>query len=315
MRWIVRSSLRFRFLVIAAAAALIAVGVTQLSNEKVDVFPEFAPVTVEVQTACLRLSASELESLVTVPLEDGLNGVPKRDVIRSDSVPQLSSVKLLFKPGTNEIDARQLVQERLQQITPSLPTWAAPPLLMPMVSATSRTMHIGLTSRQMSLMDLSMSAYWKVRARIMRVPGVANVAIWGERLKQLQVQVDPSRMRSKRVSLDRVMDMTDSALDSGLLKFSDNFNIGTGGFVENRDRRMMVRNEMPVVTAGDLATVPLARRLRKTLRLGEGCRILYARRGLIGDAVINGGPGLLLVVEKYPGANTFGVTRGPAKPL
>src|SRR3954454_25266532 len=315
MRWIVRSSLRFRFLVIAAAAALIAVGLTQLQNGKVDVFPEFAPVTVEVQTACLGLSASEVESLVTVPLEDGLNGVPRVDVVRSNSVPQLSSVKLLFKPGTNEYDARQLVQERLQQITPSLPTWAAPPLMMPMVSATSRIMHIGLSSKQMSLMDLSMSAYWKVRARIMRVPGGANVATWGERLKQLQVQVDPKRLQSKRVSLERVMDVTDSALDSGLLKFSDNFNIGTGGFVENRDRRMMVRNEMPVVTAGDLARVPLARRGGRTLHLGDVGRVLYAPQPLIGDAVVNGGPGLLLVVEKYPRANTLDVTRGVDKAL
>src|SRR4051812_7927973 len=315
MRWIVRSSLRFRFLVIAAAAALIAVGLTQLQNGKVDVFPEFAPVTVEVQTAALGLSASEVESLVTVPLEDGLNGVPRVDVIRSNSVPQLSSVKLLFKPGTNEYDARQLVQERLQQITPSLPTWAAPPLMMPMVSATSRIMHIGLSSKQMSAMDLSMSAYWKVRARIMRVPGVANVAIWGERLKQLQVQVDPKRLQSKQVSLDRVMEVTDSALDSGLLKFSDNFNIGTGGFIENRDRRLMVRNEMPVVTAGDLASVPLARRGGRTLRLGDVGRVLYAPQPLIGDAVVNGGPGLLLVVEKYPRANTLDVTHGVEKAL
>ena len=315
MRWIVRTSLRFRFLVIAAAAALIAVGIAQLGNGKVDVFPEFAPVTVEVQTACLGLSASEVESLVTVPLEDGLNGVPRLDVIRSNSVPQLSSVKLLFKPGTNEFEARQLVQERLQQITPTLPTWAAPPLLMPMVSATSRIMHIGLSSKQMSLMDLSLSAYWKIRARLLRVPGVANVAIWGERLKQLQVQVDPRRLRSDRVSLDRVMNVTDSALDSGLLKFSDNFNIGTGGFVENRDRRLMVRNEMPVVTARDLARVPLAHRGGRTLRLGDVGRVLYAPQPLIGEAVVNNGPGLLLVVEKYPGANTLEVTHGVDRAL
>src|SRR3954451_18115989 len=177
MRWIVRSSLRFRFLVIAAAAALIAVGVTQLSNEKVDVFPEFAPVTVEVQTACLGLSASEVESLVTVPLEYGLNGVPRVDVIRSESVPQLSSVKLLFKPGTNEYDARQLVQERLQQSPPSLPTWAAPPLMMPMVSATSRIMHIGLSSKQMS--------HGPLDERLLEGPGANHARARGRQRRDL----------------------------------------------------------------------------------------------------------------------------------
>src|SRR5438270_12368383 len=109
MRWIVSSSLRFRFLVIAAAAAMIGIGVAQLGNEKVDVFPEFAPVSVQIQTACLGLSASEVESLVTVPLENALNGTPGLQTIRSDSVPQLSAITLWFKPGTQQWAARQAV--------------------------------------------------------------------------------------------------------------------------------------------------------------------------------------------------------------
>ena len=183
MRWIVSSSLRFRFLVLGAALALIFFGGKQVSNEKVDVFPEFAPTRVEIQTACLGLSSSEVEELVSVPLEDALNGVPGVDVIRSTSVGQLSSIELLFKRGTNYVTARQLVQERLQTVAPTLPTWAAPPFMMQPVSATSRIMKVGLTSKSMSLMDMSLTAYWKIRARLLRVPGVANVAIWGERLR------------------------------------------------------------------------------------------------------------------------------------
>src|SRR5436309_4993956 len=114
MRFIVRSSLRFRYIVVAAAAALMFFGVQTLGHQKIDVFPEFAPVSVEIQTACLGLSPSEVESLTTVPLEAALAGVPGVDDISSYSEPQLSAIYLYFQPGTAVLHARQLVQERLQ---------------------------------------------------------------------------------------------------------------------------------------------------------------------------------------------------------
>ena len=112
-------------------------GITQVGRMPVDVFPEFAPPKVEIQTASLGLSAVEVEELVTVPLEQALNGVPGLDVMRSKSVPDLSDIVLLFKPGTDEIHARQLVQERLQTATPSLPSWAKPPAMIQPMSSTS----------------------------------------------------------------------------------------------------------------------------------------------------------------------------------
>jgi CzcA family heavy metal efflux pump len=299
-----------RYLVVACAGVLVFFGVKQLGHEKVDVFPEFAPTSVQIQTACLGLSASEVEELVTVPLEDALTGVRDVKDIRSESVPQLSSITLLFPPGTDPQQARQLVQERLQTATPTLPTWAAPPVMMPLVSATSRIMQIGLTSSTLSRMDLSMTAYWKVRARLLRVPGVANVAIWGEQLKQLQVQARPRRMLAENVSLDRLMSVTADALDAGLLKFSSGSLIGTGGFVETATQRLNVRQILPISSPAQLAAIPVARRSGKSLRIGDVARVVYGSQPLIGDAVINGGPGLLLVVEKFPGANTLEVTKG-----
>jgi CzcA family heavy metal efflux pump len=310
MRWIVGSSLRFRFLVVALAAAMVAFGFQELHDEKVDVFPEFAPTRVELQTACLGLSASEVEELVTVPLEDALNGVPGVDVIRSESVPQLSHITLLFKRGTDFLKARQLVQEHLNTVAPTLPTWAAPPFMMQPVSATSRIMKIGLSSRSMSLMDLSMTAYWKVRARLLRVPGVANIAIWGERLKQMQVSVDPARLSAERISLDHVMEVTSQSVDAGILQFSEGAVIGTGGFVETANQRIGARSVTPIVTPNDLAQVPLARRAGRDLRIGDVARVAFGPQPLIGDAVVNDGPGLLMVVEKLQGANTLEVTKG-----
>jgi CzcA family heavy metal efflux pump len=315
MRWIVASSLRFRFLVMGVAAAMLFFGLHELRDEKVDVFPEFAPTRVEVQTACLGLSAEEVEELVSVPLEDALNGVAGVETVRSESVAQLSNITLLFKRGTDVLKARQLVQERLQTVEPTLPTWAAPPFLMPPVSATSRIMKIGLSSDTVGLMDLSMTAYWKIRARLLRVPGVANVAIWGERLKQMQVSVDPRRLDARRVSLDRVMQATSDALDAGLLRFSNGAVIGTGGFVETPNQRLSVRHTQPIITPADLAQVPVARRAGRELRLGDVARLAYGPQPAIGDAVVNGGPGLLLVVEKFQGANTLEVTHGVEEAL
>ena len=208
LSWIVETSLRFRFLVVGFAAVLMIYGVSQVGQMPVDVFPEFAPPKVEIQTSSLGLSAAEVEELVTVPLEQALNGMPGLEVMRSRSVPDLSDIVLLFKPGTDEIFARQLVQERLQTAIPTLPSWAKPPVIIQPMSSTSRIMKIGISSKEHDLKDASMVAYWKIRARLLRVPGVANVAIWGERIKMFHVLADPLRMREHTVSLKEVMDVT-----------------------------------------------------------------------------------------------------------
>ena len=310
MRWIVGSSLRFRYIVVALAAAMMALGVVRLRDIPVDVFPEFAPPRVEIQTPCLGLTAADVESLITVPLEDALSGVPGLDDMRSKSVPQLSSIELIFKQGTDLIHARQLVQERIATVVPTLPTWASPPFMMQPVSATSRVMKIGLSSRTRSLIDMSMISYWTLRARLLRVPGVANVAIWGERLQMLQVQADPERLRSHHVSLERVMETTSDALDVGILQFSDGSVVGTGGSIETPNQRLQVRHVLPVVTPKDLSQVTIQNQDGKALRLRDVARVVEDHQPLIGDAVINDGPGLMLVVEKLPWANTLDVTRG-----
>src|SRR2546421_12545287 len=121
MRWIISSSLRFRHLVAAAAVAMMALGITVVPRMHVDVFPEFAPPRVVIQTGCLGLSTSDVEQLVTVPIEQALNGVQGLDTMRSKSVPQLSYIEMLFTPDTDLLRARQDVQERLPTITPNLP--------------------------------------------------------------------------------------------------------------------------------------------------------------------------------------------------
>src|SRR5918992_3203943 len=129
LRWIVGSSLKFRYIIAASAAALMFFGIQQLRHMPVDVFPEFAPPRVEIQTLALGLSGTEVESLVTVPLEQALNGVPELDVIRSKSVEQLSQIEMIFERGADLLTARQLVAERIAVVTPTLPTWSSPPFM------------------------------------------------------------------------------------------------------------------------------------------------------------------------------------------
>jgi CzcA family heavy metal efflux pump len=310
MRWVVGSSLKFRFLVIATAVAMMYFGGLQLRDSPVDVFPEFAPPRVEVQTMCLGLSTTEVEQLITVPLEQALNGVAGLDVMRSKSVPQLSSVTLYFKQGTDLLSARQLVQERLAIVAPTLPSWAAPPVMIQPLSSTSRVMKIGLSSDTISPIDLSMTAYWKIRAHLLRVPGVANVAIWGQRKQMLFVEVDPERLREHGVTLSQVMRATSDSLDAGLLRYSSGALIGTGGFIDTPNQRLPVRHVLPIRSPDDLAQVVVVEKDGTTLRLGDVASVVEDHQPLSGDAVINDGPGLMLIVEKLPWANTLEVTNG-----
>ncbi len=154
--WIIGASLRFRFLVLAMAAALLVFGTQQLRKMPVDVFPEFAPPKVEIQTEGPGMTSTEVEELITIPMEDQLRGVPGVEYVRSSSVVGLSQVVLLFKMGTDVMEARQRVSERLKLAIAELPQSSGMPIMLQPLSATSRVMKIGLTSKVYDMMDLSM---------------------------------------------------------------------------------------------------------------------------------------------------------------
>ena len=203
LKWLVSTSLNLRIIVISAAALMIVVGSQVVPEMPMDVFREFAPPLVEIQTEAPGLSTPEVESLVSVPIENALRGVSWLKTMRSKSVLGLSSVVLIFEQGTDLMQARQRVQERLGILAGNLPQVASPPVILPPLSATSRVMKIGLSSATLSQMEISTLARWTIRPRLMAVPGVANVAIWGQRDRQIQVLVDPDRLRSHGVSLDQ----------------------------------------------------------------------------------------------------------------
>jgi CzcA family heavy metal efflux pump len=309
MRWIVGSSLKLRYMVLAVAAAAMVLGIIRLRDAPVDVFPEFAPPYVEIQTEALGLSAAEVEQLVTVPMEELFNGVPWMQTMRSESIPGLSSIVLIFQPGTDLMRARALVQERLTQAQ-GLPTKnvSKPPVMLQPLSSTSRVMQIGLSSKNLSLIEMSVLNRWTIRPRLMGVPGVANVAVWGARQRQLQVQVDPERLGAHGVKLDQIIRTAGDALWVSPLSFLNASTPGiTGGFIDTPNQRLGVRHFLPISSPDDLAQVTVA---GAAIPLGDVATVVENHQPLIGDAVINDGQGLLLVVEKFPWANTLEVTRG-----
>ncbi|MEU0404300.1 efflux RND transporter permease subunit [Streptomyces sp. NPDC006197] len=291
------------------AAAVMALGFFQLPRAaSADVFPEFAPTRVQIQTEAPGLSAAEVEQLITVPLEqDLLNGVAWLDEITSESAPGLSSVDLVFEPGTNEQKARQAVQERLIQVG-GLPQVGKPPVMIQPLSSTSRVMMIGLSSKDASRIDMSVLARWNIKPRLLGIPGVANVVIWGERDRQLQVQVDPEQLRGRGVSLDQVIRTTGNALWVSPLTFVEASTPGTGGFIDTPSQRLAIQHVLPITKAQDLASVAVEDTADKRLRIGDVATVVEDHQPLIGDVTLSNGPGIMLVIEKYPDANTREVT-------
>ena len=295
---LVHFALAQRVLVLALAALLVMLGVRAGRDVPLDVFPEFAPPMVEIQTEAPGLSTEEVESLVTVPIETAVNGVPGLMTLRSKSVLGLSSVQILFERGSDVIRARQMVGERIAQVQPRLPLAARQPVLMPPLSSTSRAMKVGLSSTKLDQMQLSELVRWTIRPRLMAVPGVANVAVWGQRDRQLQVLVDPDRLRAAGVTLAEVR----AAAGDAVL-------VGGGGFVDTPNQRLAVQQTGTVQTAADLARAIVKQAGEAPVRIGDVARVVDGFNAPIGNAIIDDGPGIMLIVEKQPTANTLELTR------
>lgn len=298
MNWLVSTALNLRVLVLALAVLLLIVGLRVVQTAPLDVFPEFAPPLVEIQTEAPGLSTAEVESLITTPIENALNGTARLKTLRSKSVLGLSSVVLIFEPDTDLLPARQRVQERLALVAPQLPAAAHPPVILQPLSSTSRALKIGVSSKTLSQMELSALARWTIRPRLMAVPGVANVAIWGQRDRQMQVLVDPDRLRAHNLTLTEVERATRDAVA-----------VAAGGFVDTPNQRLPVAHIAAVTQPQDLARIPVAYRSGVPLPLGAVAEVVEGHPPPIGDAIINDGPGILLIVEKQPEGNTLDVTR------
>src|SRR5260370_20797786 len=205
VRWLITFSLRFPPVVLLLAGALLVAGGVALRNAQWDVFPEFAPPQIVIQTEAPGLSAEEVEELVAIPIESVLNGVSRLKTLRPSSVPGLSVVTAIFEERTSILEARQLVSERLVEARSTLPDAVAMPRMMPLTSSTRRLLMGGMTSETGPPMQLRTLAEWTFRRRLQAVPGIAHVEVFGGEVKQYHVLVTPERLRQYNITLTQVI--------------------------------------------------------------------------------------------------------------
>src|SRR5579863_196544 len=281
-------------------------GILRLSRMPADVLPETSPVTVDIQTEAPGLSAPEVEALVTTPLEKNLlEGVLDVTDVTSDSIEGLSDIELHFAPGTGLYLARQLVQERLTGAF-VLPNVSKPPVMVQPVSSTSDVMLIGLTSKRLSMIDMSVAARWVIVPKLLSLSGVSNVSTFGQADRQLQVQVDPSLLASKHVTLDQIIETVGDAQLTSPLSYLQANTPGTAGFIEDMLQRMTIQPVLPFGTPQNVAELPVAGTTR--VRLGNVATTVQGSPPLVGAGQENGAPALVLVVQKAPGANVVAVS-------
>src|SRR5260370_760434 len=296
LRAILEFSLRFRGIVIALACLAVLYGLYATEHARLGVFPEFAPPQVTIQTEGPGLSPEQVETLVTQRIENALIGTAGLESIRSSSIQGLSVVTITFSEGTEIYRARQMVGERLLEITSQMPQGVAAPIIAPLTSATSTIMAIGLTADARSAMELRTIADWTVRPRLLAVPGVAKVSIYGGGERELQIQVDPARLLGHGVSIDEVISAARASTG-----------VRVAGFVETRNQRVVIRTEGQSVTADRLGEAVLGYHDGASVRLRDVAQVLSAPAPAIGAALIQGKPRVIVRLATQFGANAVQV--------
>jgi CzcA family heavy metal efflux pump len=297
LRGLVEKSVRFRGVVIALACLVVGYGLRVARHAKLDVFPEFAPPQAVIQTEAPGLSPEEVEQLVTRPVEAALSGAGDLDSIRSQSIQGLSVVTAVFREGTDILRARQMASERLAEAASRMPKGVEPPTLAPLTSATSIVLAIGLTSKTGSAMELRDFAEWTMEPRLLGVPGVAKVAIFGGDVRQLQVQLLPDRLAALHVAIGDVVAAAQEATG-----------VRGAGFVETDAQRIVIRTQGQAVGPDDLAESIVRKDARGTVRLRDVAKVAFGAAPRLGDAQIGGKRGVELVLSSQFGANTVDVT-------
>ncbi|HKJ34644.1 MAG TPA: efflux RND transporter permease subunit, partial [Balneolales bacterium] len=304
LHWFVHQSLKFRGIIISLALMLIIYGVYTISRAHYDVFPEFAPPEVTIQTEAPGLSAKQVEKLVTRPIENAVNGIHGIRTLRSGSIQGISVIHLSFKPGSNIYQDRQLVSERLSTVMNALPNGVKAPVMTPLTSSTSMVMVIGLTSPTKSLTQLRTVADWIVRQRVLAVQGVAKISTYGGKVKELQIQPIPDKLYKYHLSLNKILSVAKKATA-----------IKGAGFIDNANQHIILHTEGQSVTPAELSKVVVAHENGENILLGQVANVKIGSEPSIGAATIMGKNGVVINISAQYGANTITVTQNLEKAL
>jgi CzcA family heavy metal efflux pump len=296
---IIGFSIAHRGMVAAAAALFLLLGLHLAAVAPVDVFPEFAPPEVSIQTEAPGLSAREVEALVTIPIEQAIHGAPGLVTLRSSSAAGIATITCIFSDATDVLHARQTIGERLAVAQRRLPAGVETPGITPTVSASSTLLDVGLTAAPgFDPLELRALADWTLRPRLLAVPGVARVTVFGGGVKQYQVLLSQESLRAFGLSLDEAVAAA-----------GESTALAAAGFVETREQSLPIRAEGRIASLDDLRASLVAFRDGVPVRLDQVAQVREGAEYKVGDATVNGAPGVILEIDKAPRANTLEVTR------
>jgi len=282
-----------------AALTLLALvlGVWGARSAPLDVFPEFVPSQVDIQTEAPGFAPEQVEELVTRPIENAVNGATGLSTLRSESIPGLSVVTITFADGVDLHVSRQGISERLSELGSTLPVGVGQPKLSPLVSSTMDLLKIGLVSDKLDAFALRDAADWIIRPRLLAVPGVAHVIVFGGDVRQIQIQPDPARLASFGLTLAEVTDAARAALA-----------LRGAGFIDLATQRVLLKSPVPKPDLNAVGQAVVAMRGSSPVRLRDLATISMSPALRSGDALIMGRPGVLLSLASQYGANTLSTT-------
>ena len=284
-------------LMVAAATLLLVYGGIVLTRAKLDVFPDFVPAQVEVQTDAPGLTAEQVEQLVTRPVEQAINGSAGVAALRSDSIAGLSVVTVSFTQGSDPFRDRQVVSEALNEVD-KMPDGVAAPKVTPLTSSTMDLLKVGFTSDRLSPMALRDLVDWTVRPRILAADGVARATVYGGQVRRIEVRVKPAALAARDMGLSDLLAAVKSAVG-----------VSGGGYIDTPQQRILIESRGDVQSAADIAAVSLPPAPGAApATIGDVAEVVDGPAQLNGDALIMGKPGVLLSISSQYGANTLDAT-------
>ena len=298
MRWLVDLCVRYAGTIATLTLVSLMLGLWAVSSAPLDVFPEFVPSTVDIQTEAPGFTSQQVEQLVTKPIENAVNGAPGLTSIRSESIPGLSVITIQFADKIDLYNARQGISERLSELGSALPLGVDTPRLSPLTSSTMDLLKIGLVSDRLSPFELRDQAEWVLKPALLAVPGVAHVLIFGGAVREIHIQPDLRRMTSYGFTLTELADAARAALA-----------LKGAGFVDLAHQRILIQTPVAAPDPAAIAGAVLAVRGNTPITIGDVATVTEAPALRAGDSLVMGRPGVLLSLASQYGANTMDTTR------
>jgi len=295
---IVRWSLGRPRLVAAFALLLLIYGAIVLKSAKFDVFPDFVPAQAEIQTEAPGLDAEQVEQLVTRVVEQSVNGAAGVTTVRSESIPGLSIVQVLFTEGSDPYRARQVVAEAVSETAGDMPAGVKAPKVQPLTSSTMDLLKVGFTSDKLTPMELRALVDTVVRPRLLSTPGVAKATVFGGQIRRIEVSARPEALAARGLAFSDLINAVKASTG-----------VSGGGYIDTEQQRVLVSPQGQARSAADVAAAPIAMADGESIPIGDVAQVKDGPAPMTGDALIMGKPGIMVAMASQYGANTLTTTQ------